>query len=479
MTQTSIAILIPAYNEQVYIRSAIQSVQTQECDVQITIIVVDDGSSDATAEIVADIAKTDSRVTLIKQKNQGVVTARNTLLDAVPENVEYVSFLDADDAYPAGRIARDIAFFISDPTLDIIYGQLCLVSSDLQDLETAQTGTESRLRGISVTTGTYRRALLERIGHFDPDFQQGEDLDYLLRLFETGPNKKLLDEISVYYRKHAGNATEDKGAMRRGVMQAMLRHAKRRKADPTLAGFDGIFEMQKINALDRIQSTALPAYSVVIPVYNGSAYIAESIKSVFAQTVPPKEVIIVDDGSTDDLAAVLSEFAGKITVIRQENTGPGGATTNGINNTTCEYIATLDADDLWQPDKMQRQLKHMLANPKCDGIFSKMKSFASDDSSLTVDDARSGWSRSTLVIKKTEFDRIGPIVDMEKNMGEMIDWIARAREKNVEFIMLDSFLAKRRVHKNSLTARRNNSLQDKAGYMQAAIRAMQRRKENQ
>ena len=106
--------------------------------------------------------------------------------------------------------------------------------------------------------------------------------------------------------------------------------------------------------------------SCVIPVYNGARYLAESIESVLAQEYRPLEVIVVDDGSTDGTGAVLDAFGDRIRSFRQENGGPSVARNRGMEMSRGEFIAFLDADDLWVPDKLRLQLDAMEARPYLD-----------------------------------------------------------------------------------------------------------------
>jgi glycosyltransferase involved in cell wall biosynthesis len=92
---------------------------------------------------------------------------------------------------------------------------------------------------------------------------------------------------------------------------------------------------------------------VVIPAYNVAAFLPRCLESVFAQTLKPDEVIVVDDGSTDDTAALAAALGAK--VISQPNGGISAARNTGIRNASCEWIALLDADDLWDPTKLERQ----------------------------------------------------------------------------------------------------------------------------
>jgi glycosyltransferase involved in cell wall biosynthesis len=92
---------------------------------------------------------------------------------------------------------------------------------------------------------------------------------------------------------------------------------------------------------------------VVIPAYNAAAFLPRCLESVFAQTFKPEEVIVVDDGSTDNTAALAAELGAK--VLSQPNGGISAARNTGIRNASCEWIALLDADDMWAPTKLERQ----------------------------------------------------------------------------------------------------------------------------
>lgn len=100
----------------------------------------------------------------------------------------------------------------------------------------------------------------------------------------------------------------------------------------------------------------MTSVSVVIPLYNQASFVAQALDSVAAQNVQPKEVIVVDDGSQDDSAAVAQAHSIGATVIRQANAGVSAARNAGIAAATGEWVAFLDADDAWAPQKLERQL---------------------------------------------------------------------------------------------------------------------------
>lgn len=103
--------------------------------------------------------------------------------------------------------------------------------------------------------------------------------------------------------------------------------------------------------------------STVIPAYNSEKYIAGTIESVLNQTQPADEIIVVDDGSSDGTADVVRSFGDKVTLIQQENAGASVARNTGIKAAKGNWIAFLDGDDEWVPEKLQRQTEHLQRNP--------------------------------------------------------------------------------------------------------------------
>lgn len=214
-------------------------------------------------------------------------------------------------------------------------------------------------------------------------------------------------------------------------------------------------------------------YSVVIPVYNGADTIAAAIASVLEQNPPPKVVIVVDDGSTDNTAVVVSSLAGPITLLRQDNAGPGAATMRGLAIVETPLIATLDADDLWLPGKIARQINHLLVHQEVAAVFCPLARFRDDPARADFAGASGGWSRSTMLIRREAAVAVGPIIDPPGRAGEMVDWFARAKEKGFSLVMLPETLALRRIRPGSLTWGN-----DKLGesYLQVARAALLRRR---
>lgn len=215
-------------------------------------------------------------------------------------------------------------------------------------------------------------------------------------------------------------------------------------------------------------------YSVVIPAHNAAHLIGEALESVFTQTVPPACVIVVDDGSSDDTAEVAGSFNAGVRVIRQDNHGPGHATSRGIRAVSHNLVATLDADDIWIAHKMERQIEALAENPDLHLVFSLQRQFRHGQGDLAGGLVREGLNRSSMTFYRSVFQRVGDIIDPPGGRGDLVDWLARVREEGFRFCVLDEVLCLRRIIAGSLSYGRDT--EKDRGYLAVAHRAMQRRK---
>lgn len=226
-----VAVIVAAYNAAPYVEDALASLLRQRDAAQFDIIVVNDGSTDGTGDVVRKVAAEASEVRLIETPNRGIAAARNRALDAVAPDVDLLTVLDADDLSPAGRFARDVAHFAADPALEFLYGHMRVFRDLSADRMTPDPeGRFVDVRGIQLGAALMRRSLSAAVGRFDERLVQGEDTDFLLRLVELQPKTILTDDLCVYYRRHDGNITRDRAVAIRYFHRAVLEHARRQRA---------------------------------------------------------------------------------------------------------------------------------------------------------------------------------------------------------------------------------------------------------
>lgn len=118
--------------------------------------------------------------------------------------------------------------------------------------------------------------------------------------------------------------------------------------------------------------TTQPKVSVITPTYNRARYIEEAIDSALAQTYPNVEIIVVDDGSTDETPAILKGYGDKISCFYQDYQGVSAALNLGIKNSSGQYLAILDDDDIWLPEKLELQVAYMEAHPEVGMVHADM-----------------------------------------------------------------------------------------------------------
>lgn len=200
--------------------------------------------------------------------------------------------------------------------------------------------------------------------------------------------------------------------------------------------------------------------SVVIPVYNAAPYIKECIESVLAQTHQPQQVLVINDGSTDQSTEMLLPYAqkGLIQLQTRENRGVASTLNEAIDLAEGDLIAFLDADDVWLPHKLHQQVDCLQTNPSLDACFGYVRQFISPDLSPAVQagihcppEAQPGWLKQTMLIRRSAFQQTG-LFSTKYHTGDFIDWFMRATEAGFAYTMLPVTVTLRRLHRSGLAS---------------------------
>jgi hypothetical protein len=210
----------------------------------------------------------------------------------------------------------------------------------------------------------------------------------------------------------------------------------------------------------------VPEVSVIIPVYNGEAFIEQALESVFEQTFQDFEILVINDGSTDGTEARLAKYRDRIKYVKQENVGLAATRGRGVQVARSSLIAFLDADDVWLPQKLERQMEVARSHPECGIITSDVLSFVDD---RVVVSSLKEWYRpesgnvlenllfgnwippSAAMVRRECFDRVNTFSVPPPAYGEdWLMWMQIAARYPVHFI--DQVLVHRRRHAGGMSS---------------------------
>lgn len=217
--------------------------------------------------------------------------------------------------------------------------------------------------------------------------------------------------------------------------------------------------------------------SVIIPVYNYDRYLGEAIESALGQTYQHLEVIVVDDGSTDQSGEVARSFAGRgVRYCPQVHAGIGPARNSGVELAQGEVLAFLDADDRWPLEKLKRQLSAFESDPTLEMVFGQALQLQNGpeweagirNNQLAVAGMVPGMVPGTMLIKRDAFLRVGKFQGDWK-VGEFIDWYARAVEFQIRSLVMPELLLWRRIHDSNQGVRERQSVSDYARVLKAKL----------
>jgi hypothetical protein len=206
---------------------------------------------------------------------------------------------------------------------------------------------------------------------------------------------------------------------------------------------------------DNIDRTPRALISVIMPIYNGAEFLREAISNIVSQ-YPQLEIILIDDGSTDNILEVVKSLCVDVRFFRQENLGPSAARNRGIKEAAGEYIAFLDVDDLWPENNLEFMMNYLMNNSEIDVVhgFGQLMNL---NKNLNIYEYVGNPKESfpyyigAGLYKNEVFEKVG-LFDNELWFGEDTDWFNRAIEKNINIKKLDYVSLFVRRHGNNTTS---------------------------
>lgn len=363
-----VSVVIPCYNKAAYVGEAIKSVLRQRQAPAYELVVVDDGSKDASLQAIAGalgMQNVKSKglnaafkplqvvdgvpVRVIAQENAGVATARNNGIAA--SQGQYICCLDADDRIDPLFLSRLSAALDADPGLGIAYSDMMAFGMRPDSGYWQGTVLASEYEFERLTRGNFipccnlfRRTAFQRAGGYKDINPSWEDYEMWLNMGKLGWHGRRIPGALFWYRK-------------------LWQEGRDHESQP---------HVQRLRAIVNSHHRDIypPLASVVIPCYKHSRFLKTAIDSALAQTWPDLEVVVVDDGNEPAEATAIGEIvdsypAGLVRLVTNDrNLGLAAARNAGIDQARGTWIVPLDADDKLAPAFLEKTLSAIQQNPR-------------------------------------------------------------------------------------------------------------------
>ncbi len=200
--------------------------------------------------------------------------------------------------------------------------------------------------------------------------------------------------------------------------------------------------------------------SVIIPVFNGEAFLGEAVESIRRQRPEPLEIIVIDDGSTDGTKDVAAGFGSNVRYVYQPNAGPPAARNAGLRLARGSVIGFLDADDIWTGDKLSLQVPMLAGNPRADVVAGYTKVVPLRERDAPGPEAGELMSPGFVLalgpalFRRSSFDRFGGF-DERLRYDDDVDWFLRAKERGLQMLIHKHVVQLYRRHSGNLTNQRD------------------------
>ena len=455
-----ISVLIVSYNYGRFLRQCIESVLAQTCSEDLEIVLVDDGSTDDTKELIRDFPM----VRYFYQEHSGIVAARNRAFREATG--DYIAFLDADDMWKKEKLALQLKYLQEHPDCEIVFSgyENFLEDGVSPDEKWVKHEVLFAARNKTLlTSALFTRSVMLRCGNFDESFRRGEDTEWTSRLGYLGIQSGFLEDKLLMRRLHGQNITNHD------------------EAGPSEESIAKAFQLIRRNLqIQKERTAAEEGISVLIPAYQAENYIEECIESVKKQEAQlqglPLEIIVADDGSEDKTAALAAKNGAQ--VLRLAHRGSAAAKNAALARAKYEYVFFLDADDRAADTALRDLLQAIRAEKGLMAVFAKARDFCrkTDSSGNGYEQFSSrdysGCLPGCSLIRKEAFQKVGSFNE-ELKTGETVDWLERFRESGLTYSETDRVTLERRIHPASTgAANREQEQRDYARIIREHLKRM-------
>jgi len=454
-----ITAIVSTYNAERLIAGCLEDLENQTIANRLEIIVVNSGSQENEEAIVREYRQKYNNIIYIKTEHrEGIYSAWNRAVSVARGT--FLTNANTDDRHRKDALEIMAETLLANPDVALVYGdQICTDTpngtfANHHATEMAGRPEYSRERLLAgCCAGSqpmWRKSLHDELGYFDESLACAGDWDFWLRISSKYKFKHIPDFLGLYYYNKHGI---EHGRKIHSLYERYI--VGRRYGNPY------------ISVIPLYESKDNPLVSVIMPAYNAAAYIAEAIESVLIQNYRNFELVIINDGSTDNTEEIALGFKdGRIRYSRQENRGLAATHNTGIRQSRGEFVIKLDADDMMTPDFIARHLQEFEKHPEADLVYCDDCLIDKNGKPIRVIQRPEYNNRKLLVrdlfrngfpvvpfrtcIRRSVFDKIG-FFDENLSIGEDYDMMRRFVKHGLTICHLPSALYLRRMTENSLS----------------------------
>lgn len=497
-----VSVIIPFYNRLDLLFEAIESVLDQTYK-NWELILIDDGSTDDIHELL-EFIKRDQRIIYKRQDHKGVSSARN--LGIKIASGDYIAFLDSDDLFLPEKLELQLRYMMENE-YDVSHTSYELI--DRRTNEIIQTVHSAKFCGdvfpaiiqecpICPSTFMIKRSLLHKLDEpFNPRFSIGEDvcffIDIAYRYIIGG-----IDTVLTRMRRDECSAAVNLEKQRQGLLNIISHIMSReeyylheKELANLVAGFNSMFisngervgfwNSEQINIEEKrlslyryfMERKYFPKVSIIIPVYNGANYLRDAIESAINQTYPNTEIIVVNDGSTDngETERIALSYGKRIRYFYKENGGVASALNYGIEKMEGEFFSWLSHDDAYHPEKIATEVEEACKYKDPSKVFFCGYTTIDSEGKILQDyhlpkyvtenidcllalDTDYTLNGCTLLIHKSMFEKYGKFDTTRRFTQDYDLWLKFS--KSAEFVYIDKCLVYSRQHQEQDTRKKNN-----------------------
>ena len=430
MSKIKVSVIVPVFNVEEYLSTSLDSILNQTLK-DIEIICINDGSTDASLDILENYAKKDARIKIISKKNEGQGIARNIGLDNAQG--EFIAFVDSDDFIKEDMLEKSYKKSVS-KNLDLVmykvssfdnetheindnlwyYSLKCFDGFEKEIFNNSDTKKFTHLISVTPFNKLYKRSFIEKNNIRFPDKYIFEDEVFFYNVYLKAKRISLIDENLYYYRTIETNYlntykkqvynrffhlilwrfSQTAPKYRENFFNLMKREFSELLEDKSKETYLSVTDLEskiKSRTLKVLNSKNLDEFekldshkhfSVIMALYNNEKYLEDAIESLITQNFGFEhniELIIVDDGSSDDSLKIAEEYQEKypynIQVLSKENGGQASARNLGLEYAKGDYINFIDSDDKISPNTFSSVYDFAMENPDVDVISIPMTFF--------------------------------------------------------------------------------------------------------